>query len=58
MLVGIDVKDDKRKRVLLLQYAGENVPEIFETLMDTGADYASAKMKLGEHFAPKKKHGI
>lgn len=54
LLVGMDVKDKKRQRALLLHYAGEEVNEIFETLSDTGDDYATAKGKLTEYFAPKK----
>ena len=54
MLVGMDVKDDKRKRALLLHYAGEEESEIFETFTETGTDYASAKQKLFDYFPPKK----
>ena len=35
MLVGMDITDDNRKRALLLHYAGEEVSDIFETLVDT-----------------------
>ena len=54
LLIGLDVKDNKRQRSLLLHYAGEEVNEIFETLTDNGNDYASAKKKLDDYFAPKK----
>lgn len=50
----MDIKDKKRQRALLLHYAGEEVNEIFETLTDTGEDYATAKGKLDSYFAPKK----
>ena len=58
LLVGMGVKDKKRQRALLLHYVGEDVSDIFETLSDTGDDYATAVTKLTEYFAPKKKHGI
>ena len=46
LLVGLDIKDDKRKRALLLHYVGEEVNEIFDTLPDTSDDYATALDKL------------
>jgi hypothetical protein len=48
------VVTNKRQRALLLHYAGEDVNEIFDTLTDTGEDFATAKLKLKEYFAPKK----
>ena len=48
VLVGMDIKDVKRKRALLLHYAGEDVNDIFETLTDTGDDYETAVTKLTE----------
>ena len=54
ILLGLDVKDKMRQRALMLHYAGEKVNDIFETLTDTGDDYATAKAKLTEYFAPKK----
>ena len=44
----MDIKDVKRKRALLLHYAGEDVNDIFETLTDTGDDYETAVTKLTE----------
>jgi len=44
----------KRQRALLLHYAGEDVNEIFDTLEGTGEDFATAKQKLKDYFAPKK----
>ena len=35
LFIGLDIKDKKRQRVLLLHYAGEDVNEIFDTLTDT-----------------------
>jgi len=54
LFIGLDIKDKKRQRALLLHYAGEDVNEIFDTLTDTGEDFATAKLKLKEYFAPKK----
>ena len=48
------ITDKKRQRALLLYYAGEEVCEIFETLVDTGDDFAMVKEKLTEYFDPKK----
>lgn len=54
-IVVLDVKDDTRKRAMLLHYAGEGVQDVFDTLADTGEakDYAKAKERLSEYFAPK-----
>ena len=54
LLVGLDIKDDKRKRALLLHYSGEQVNNIFDTLPDTGNDYATALDKLTNYFVPEK----
>ena len=54
MLVGIGITDDNRKRTLLLHYAGGEVSDNFETLVDTENTYATAKQKLTDYFAPKK----
>ena len=50
----MNTTDKKRQRALLLQYAGEEVNEIFDALADTGEDYAAAKTKLTGYFRPKK----
>ena len=50
----MDITDDNRKRTLLLHYAGEEVADVFETLVETGNTYATAKQKLTDYFAPKK----
>lgn len=44
----------KRKRALLLHYAGTDVDEIFDTLPNTGedGDYDTAVAKLNEYFSP------
>ena len=54
LLVGLDIKDNKRKRALLLHFFGEQVNDIFDTLPDTGNDYVRALDKLINYFAPKK----
>ena len=46
LLVGFGIKEDKRKRASLLYYSGEQVNGIFDTLSDTGNDYATALDKL------------
>ena len=53
-LVALNVKDDARKRALLLYQAGQETQEIFKTLSDTGANYKTAIKKLDEYFLPKK----
>ena len=34
----MDVKEETRKRALLLHYSGEEVTDLFDTLPDTGED--------------------
>jgi hypothetical protein len=53
-LVAVNVTDDKQKRALLLYQAGQDTQELFDTLTDTGEDYATAIGKLDAYFAPKK----
>lgn len=55
-LTGSRVTDRAQKRARLLHLAGPEVPKIFETLEDTGADnnYDSAVQNLDEYFKPKK----
>jgi hypothetical protein len=50
LFIGLDVKDKKRQRALLLHYAGEDVSEIFDTLEGTGKDFATAKQRLPSNF--------
>ena len=54
LFVAAAITDKKRQRALLLYYAGEEACEIFETLVDTGDDFTTAKEKLTEYFDPKK----
>jgi len=54
LFIGLEIKDKKRQRALLIHYAGEDVNEIFDTITDTGEDFATAKLKVKEYFAPKK----
>ena len=55
-LVAMDIKDDTRKRVLLLYAAGKEVEKVLATLSDVGEDkdYKKAVEKLNEYFSPKK----
>ena len=50
----MNITNDKQKRALLLYQAGEATQEIFETLPETGDDYATAQAKLDQYFSPKK----
>jgi len=54
MLTGMNCTVPKRKRALLLHYAGPDVDEIFDTLSNTGEDndYDTAVAKLHEYFSP------
>lgn len=54
--VAFDIKDDTRKRAMLLHFAGESVSDIFNTLSDTGEekDYKKAKDSLTKYFLPTK----
>ena len=50
----MDVKDAKRKRALLLHYAGEDVYDILTTLPDSDETFDAAKQALPQYFAPQK----
>ena len=52
----MDIKDDTRKRALLLYAAGNEVEKNFATLSEVGEDkdYKKAVQKLNEYFLPKK----
>ena len=54
-LLALNIKDDTRKRAMLLHFAGEGVYRIFKTLPDTGEpkDFEKAVKKLTGYFAPK-----
>ncbi|XP_063436697.1 uncharacterized protein LOC134718136 [Mytilus trossulus] len=54
LFIGLNIKDSKRQRALLLHYAGEDVNEVFDTLENTGEDFGAAKQKLTAYFVPKK----
>lgn len=56
LFVALNISDKRRKRALLLHYAGEEVQDIFDTLENTGNqdDYTTATQKLTEYFNPKK----
>ena len=52
LFVAAATTDKKRQRTLLLYHAGEEVCEIFETLVDTGDDFATTKERLTKYFDP------
>ena len=54
-LIAIDIKDDTRKRAMLLHYAGEGGQDVFDTLLDTGEpkDVEIVVNNLSEYFTPK-----
>jgi transposase InsO family protein len=56
LMVALDIESAKRKRALLLYYAGDEVYEVFATLPETGGekDYDVARDKLTQYFDPKK----
>ena len=58
LFVAADIKGKKRQRALLLHYAGEEASEIFDSLLETGDNYATPNEKLNEYFNPKKLHQI
>ncbi|CAC5375380.1 unnamed protein product [Mytilus coruscus] len=45
LFIGLNIKDSKRQRSLLLHYAGEDVNEVFDTFNNTGEDFDAAKHK-------------
>ena len=53
-LVASNITDKKQRRAVLLHLAGPEVQTVFETLSETGDDYATALAKLTEYFDPKK----
>ena len=52
-LVALNITEDKQKRALLLYQAGQATQEIFDTLPETGEDFAMAISKLDGYFSPK-----
>ena len=53
-LVASNITDKKQRRAVLLHLEGPEVQIVFETLSETGDDYATALAKLTEYFEPKK----
>lgn len=53
-VVAADINNDIRKKALLLNLAGEEVSEIFDSLPETGATYQQALTVLNNYFKPKK----
>ena len=56
LITAMDIKDDSRKRALLLHYIGEGASDIFYTLPERGDDkgYKKACDALTKYFTPKK----
>ncbi|XP_064631694.1 uncharacterized protein LOC135489983 [Lineus longissimus] len=52
-LLALNITDDGRKRALLLHLVGPTTFEEFQTLPNTGTNYATARTKLTNHFKPK-----
>ncbi len=54
MFIGMAIDNKKRKKALLLHYAGDEVFEIHDTLADTGDDgeYDKTKAALENYFKP------
>ena len=50
----LSINDDKQKRAVLLYKAGQATHEIFDTIPETGDDFATAMEKLDNYFTPKK----
>ena len=52
--IGMNINENKRKKELMLHFAGPAVNEIFDTLDDTEqeSDYKTAVEKLTAYFAP------
>ena len=53
-LAAMNITDGKQQKTVLLYQAGQATQEIFDTLPDTGEDYATAMAKLDGYFTPKK----
>ena len=54
-VAALNINDDKQKRAVLLYQAGQATQEIFDTIPETGDDFATAMEKLDNYFTPKKK---
>ena len=55
LFIGLNLKDDKRKRALLLHYVGDAVYDIYEAEKgDSGDTYEATKGVLTSYFEPKR----
>ena len=56
LFTGLTIESKKRRKALLLHYAGDEVFEIYETLNlgDSDSNYDEVKKGLADHFQPKK----
>ena len=54
LFVALDIKDEARKKALLLHYGGEQLSDIFATLEEEAdVSYKLTKVKLDAYFEPK-----
>ena len=53
-IVASGIRDDGRKRAILLHMLGTESQELFETLPDKGNNYDEAVTALNRYFCPKK----
>ena len=53
-VLALNIYDDKQKRAVLLYQAGQATQEIFDTIPETGDDFATAIEKHDNYFTPKK----
>ena len=54
LFVALDIKDENRKKALLLHYGGEQLSDIFATIAEEDdLTYKLARVKLDAYFEPK-----
>ena len=53
-IAALNINDDKPKRAVLLYQAGQATQEVFDTIPETGDDFATAIEKADNYFTPKK----
>ena len=52
--MALDIKDENRKKALLLHYSGEQLSDIFATIAEEkDVTYKLARIKLDVYFEPK-----
>ena len=53
MFIAFDIQEAQRQRALL-HYGGEEIVDVFDTLPDTGNDFAIVKLKVMNILLPNK----